>query len=217
MSDTAPQNRRHIPWVTLLAWTFVVVALGWTLVPKLIDLARPREYYPLVSNARQIFIASLNMANDFSVNNDPHLGWPGDLAVSPTDPVHNLSDFAERIVKYDYVKRADLDKLFAGPGVPHYPGTGVFGGKYSAFKIYLSREDDTSEVLFCATKNFTLGKGLDASAVPYGDRGAVVVHKGGDAWSITKIEALDPTKIGVMPGHKTAADPGEETSANVWR
>jgi hypothetical protein len=76
-------------------------------------------------------------------------------------------------------------------------------------KIYKIREVDASNAIFAVTSNFTYNTALDGSKVPYGDKGFVVMRKGGDASSFRKNQATtanygsDMTKyqnaIGVLP------------------
>lgn len=68
-------------------------------------------------------------------NSDPKFGWPGDLANASEAPVTSLSQYVERLVKLGYLERDSLPKLFAGPGVTPYKGTGPFTDENSVFKM----------------------------------------------------------------------------------
>ena len=166
----------------------------------------------LINNAKQIYLATFSMANDYEVNNDPKLGWPGDLAISPVEPADTLEKYIARLTLYDYIRPPDIPKLFGAPGLPPYSGSGPFRSESSAFKIYRVRDPDVPACLFLATRNYTFRKGLDAQAKPYGTRGGCVVRKGGEA--IPFYSNADSLKIrGCMPGHfDPDRDPGEETS-----
>ena len=215
---TLHQPRKGFTLIELLVVIAIIAILAALAVPQIAAALTRGQLTQSVSNGRQIFISCLNMANDYAVNQDTHLGWPGDLAVATTEPVSNISDFAARLVKYDYVKQADLGKIFSAPGVKAYTGTGTFASENSAYKIYLVTETDVSNVLFCATKNFTFGNGLDATAKPYGEKGFIIVRKGGDATSFSsKQQALDKNLMGFMPGSTSQDSPGTESDSNTWK
>ena len=214
----AKQRRFHIPVGPVIA-VFAVLILSALLVPTM----EPRsgllrgQLTQTVHNGRQIYIATQTMAEDGLADQDPRLGWPGDLAVSKSEPVNDLASFVERLVKFDYLNERDLAKLFTAPGVRAFSGPGRLEGNNSAFKIYLVTASDSPNVLFLATKNFTFGHGLDANTVPYRDKGFAIVRKGGDAQSFAGYAAQYREAIGVMPGHTKLEDPGAETSTNVWK
>jgi len=128
-----------------------------------------------VNNGRQIYLATFNMANDGFDSKDPKLGWPGDLRASEVDPIPSLAQFVKRLEEYGYIRKVDIGKIFAASGVRAYTGAGEFTSANSAFKVYKVRTSDTANVIFCATKNFTFGKGLDKHAVPFGDTSFCVV------------------------------------------
>lgn len=217
MTAPAPQDKRHFHWKTFIVVAALVAVLVWAAIPQITICVIGGPVLRTVSNGRQIFLASFNMAQDALQSGDPLLGWPGELAFSAANPVTDLPAFVERLVQFDYVKRSDVGQLFAAPEVPTYSGAGKFTGTNSAFKVYLVTGTDVNNTVFLGTKNFTFNRGLDAAAVPYGDKDFVMVRKGGDAVSLHKQQALDPNIIGYMPGHHTAEDPGVETGKNVWK
>jgi hypothetical protein len=137
-----------------------------------------------LNNARQIHLATLRMTTDAAVEPNPKLGWPGDLP-----DVKSLGDFVERLVEYKYMDRGDIKSLFHAPGVKAYGGTGPFSSENSAFKIYKARNADVGEVIYISTNNFTLGQPLDANAVPYGKKGAVIFRKSGEGVIINDRQA----------------------------
>ena len=164
-----------------------------------------------MNNERQIHLAAMSMVMDGVTNKDPSLGWPGDLKAK--GHIANLSDYVNLLVRNDYLKAGDL-KIFAGPEFNSYKGTlssgsnGVlapaFAEENCAFKMYLVRDDDPSNTLFLATKNYTYNKPLnDPKAKPYGDKGFVVIRKGGDGSIYKKQQAQTLSMIGQLPGGGT--------------
>jgi hypothetical protein len=195
----------------------VVVALGVIVI--LAVLALPQvpfdgirgDILQTMNNMRQIHMATLSMANDGIESKNPKFGWPGDLAVAEKDPVLSLPAFVERLVEYDYIKRSDLGKNFAAPGVPVYPGKGPFESRYSAFKIYRVRENDAKNCLFAATRNFTMGKDLGPNAVPFGDKRFVIIRRGGDAVPFNNKQSARG-HLGFLPGQTSEDEARNETA-----
>jgi hypothetical protein len=83
----------------------------------------------------------------------------------------------------------------------------------SALKVYKLKEADASNTIFSVTSNYAYNAPLDTTKVPFGDKGFVVIRKGGDASVYRKNEATqsgwnnDPNKftaaIGRLPGDST--------------
>ena len=59
----------------------------------------------------------------------------------------------------------------------------------SALKVYRIRESDPSNTIFAVSGNFTYDTQLPVTGVPYGDKGFVVMRKGGDASVFRKNQA----------------------------
>jgi len=148
------------------------------------------------------------MAIDGATNKDPSLGWPGDLNVKGY--IANLSDYVNRLVRNDYLKAGDL-KVFSGLGYKVYKGSlssgsnGVlvpaFAEENCAWKIYLVKDADPSMTLFLATKNYTYDTPLnDPNAKPFGNKGFMVFHKGGDGAVLKKMHAQTLPVVGQLPG-----------------
>jgi prepilin-type N-terminal cleavage/methylation domain-containing protein len=71
----------------------------------------------VLNNARQLYIAGFSMATDFNTTGDQHLGWPGDLAERKKDPVLTVSQYIDRLIAYEYLKKVDMQKVMLAPGV----------------------------------------------------------------------------------------------------
>jgi hypothetical protein len=217
-----PEHSRRTPPASSLqrvGCVLLVVVLGailvWLCLPQISDRPLPGHVIQTLNNGRQIYLATFNMVNDGLETKDPKFGWPGDLAASKVDPITSLGEFVNRLVEHDYIKKADIGKIFAAPGVRAYTGQGEFTGENSAFKIYKVRESDLASVIFSATKNFTFGRGLDKHAVPDGDKSFCVVRKGGDASPYFDRRAALNTNLGLMPGHSDMQNPGAETKDSI--
>jgi len=197
----------HLAIVSALG-ILVILALPWLFRPVGVGLIKS-PVIQCISNARQIYLASISIAPDGTTNQDPSLGWPGDLKAKGR--IATLGDYANVLVRSGYLKPGDL-KIFSGPGCKSYPGgtlgsgsNGVlvpaFTDEYSALKVYLVKDVDPSNTLFLASKNYTYNTPLnDPKAKPFGDTGFIVLRKGGDASSLKKKQAQSLQFIGQLPG-----------------
>jgi hypothetical protein len=198
-----------------LTWLEAVVVLAVVLI--LVALALPitfddhhtagMRFAGTLSNARQIHQATYRMVLDGKESGDANLAWPGDLATAGDHPVTTTGEFVEHLVAHKYLDRDSLAKLFSGPKVTTYSGHGPFEGRNSVFDIYKVAETDKDTAIFLATKNFNFGGHLYQEQ-PFGDKGCVIVYKGGDARMITEGQAMKK-EIGVMPAG-TPENPGRQ-------
>jgi prepilin-type N-terminal cleavage/methylation domain-containing protein len=214
---TSHQAQNGFTLIELLVVIAIIAILAALAVPQITSALMRGQMVQTVNNEKQIYLAVFNMANDYAVSQDPKLGWPGDLAISTDSPITNLTEFVKRLEKYDYIKQADVGKIFAAPGIRAYTGTGEFSSENSAFKIYKVKDADVSNCLFAATKNYTFNQGLDAGTSPYADKGFVVIRKGGDATAYYNKQSALNKNIGFMPGSSTQESPGTESNANTWK
>src|SRR4051812_44228174 len=104
-SHRPPQGFTLIELLVVIAIIAILAALA---VPQITSALLRGQMVQTVNNEKQIFLATFSMANDYAVNQDPKLGWPGDLAISTDSPVTSLSEFVKRLELYDYVKKADV-------------------------------------------------------------------------------------------------------------
>jgi hypothetical protein len=194
----------------------MLLAILFALMPiQLTTQLQRGQMIQSVNNARQIYLAASTMAEDGVHSNDPRLGWPGDLAAAVAEPVTTLSDYVERLIAFDYLKRNDIGKLFAAPGVRAHTGTGSLAPENSGFKIYRFGEKDDAACIAIATKNFRVREDLDPDAVPFGNRGAVILRKAGDATPFYHKHSPKSFTPLYLPGHHSLADPGVETLESI--
>lgn len=198
--------------IELLVVISIIAILAGFAVPAITSALVKGQLTGALNNGRQIHQAGMQMALDATTTGDPLLGWPGDLG-SGID----LNKYVARLIDNGYLKSGDL-KIFSAAGVPTISGTltgtgssaaiaAVGGGAAlsranTAYNVYPIVENDGSDVLFITTKNYTWSAtsgtaNLSSSAKPFGDKGFVVVRKGGDALSFKKVPS-DANLIGAM-------------------
>jgi prepilin-type N-terminal cleavage/methylation domain-containing protein len=235
--------RKHSVAAFTLIEMLVVIAIIATLaafaVPALTSALTQGQLTGTMNNARQLFLAAQQMALDGASNSDPNYGWPGDLTTSAAGgagggsggAITTLEEYSNRLVQNDYLKAGDLQKLLNAPGAActvnstdsNGTTTVTLTGK-SALKVYKVKETDPANSVFSVTNNFVYNTALAATAAPYGDKGFVVIRKGGDAAKYKKNQATsagfssDARKyqnaIGKLPGDPDGT-PSTESSTNV--
>ncbi|CAN5594304.1 hypothetical protein BH18VER1_BH18VER1_04660 [soil metagenome] len=199
--------------IELLVVISIIAILAALAVPALTSALTKGQMTGTMNNARQLYLAGFQMATDGATNSDPNYSWPGDQATPPS----NLAAYCTMLVKNDYLKSGDLQKILNAPGATctvTTTGTGdttaVSLSGNSALKVYLVQDVNPSNTIFAATSNFVYNTALSPTAVPYGDKGFVVMRKGGDAGTFKKNQALAATgttgaasyqsTIGRLPG-----------------
>jgi len=176
-----------------------------------------------MTNPRQLYLAQFQMSNDGAATANTSLVWPGD---------HNpafggstgLQDYVNSIVGAGYMSGSDVSKLFSAPNVslnvtvtPGNPEIVAFGAapSTSALKIHPLKDVDTPNTIFATTLNYVYNSAIAAGSVPYGQKGFVVVHKGGDAAIFKPDQAQlsgwggDCNKFQSTVGALTGATPGD--------
>ena len=157
-------------------------------------------------NAKQIHLATFCMAEDGIKTSNKALGWPGDLVSSRTMPC-TVSSFVKVLVNNEYLKPNDL-RIFGAAGIALFTGsdTNKFvatpgPGNNCAFTVYCIQQSDAADAIFLSTINATLDVSsttfsIDAKAQPFGDKGYVIFHKGGDGQILRKEQAKKPNLQG---------------------
>ena len=204
--------------IELLVVISIIAILAALAVPALTQALTKGQMTGTMNNARQLYLAGFQMATDGTTNSNPNFSWPGDDATITT-----LEGYCNKLVQNDYLKAGDLQKILNAPGATctvnstggsgSTPASITLSGK-SGIKVYKVKEVDGSNTIFSASANFVYDTPLDPKAAPYGDKGFVVVRRGGDASVYRKNEATkagwgaDDKKyqqaVGVLPDGATA-------------
>lgn len=126
-----------------------------------------------MNNVRQIYLATQQMAIDGAATGNRAIGWPGDL------PHPDWIFFQEKIVP-GYVRTNDFLKLLAAPGVD-VPSKFPNPVGQNALKLFAIKESDAPDTIFIATRNWEGFQQPLSKTSPYGEKGFVLIRKGGDA------------------------------------
>jgi prepilin-type N-terminal cleavage/methylation domain-containing protein len=232
---TFPKQRertRAFTLIELLVVIAIIAILAALAVPALTSALAKAQMTGTSNNARQLYLAQFQMANDGAATGDTSSAWPGDLPAVPG----TLAAYINVLLARGYLKGGDALKLFSAPGVnldatvtPGTPDTIAFGGAgNAALKVYLVKDGDPSNAIFAASHNYVYNTALVAASVPYGTKGFVVMHKGGDGavfkdnqanlagWGGVGNEVKFQQQIGTMPGDAQGVL-GAEGAGNVLK
>jgi len=193
--------------VTILV-AAVVLVLAW---PALKDALNKRQMTRTMNNTRELYLAAFHMATDGAASKHVNYKWPGDYTVG----VATLADYSTKLVQNGYLKPDDLERILSASGArcsvktsESTPGAVSLSGR-SALKIYKIKTGDPSTAIFAASTNYLYDTDLAADAVPFGDKGFIIMRKGGDAGVYKKNQATTAgwgsaaefqNKIGRLPG-----------------
>ena len=169
--------------IELLVVIAIIAILAALAVPALTSALAKAQLTGTMNNGRQLYLAQFSMANDGSATGDPKLTWPGDYLPA----LGSLEAYTNTVVSPGYLKGGDIQKLYSAPSaacivaVASGPPETVTLTGTSALKVYLLKDVDGSNTIFAATRNYIYNSTITGGSVPYGTRGFMVIHKGGDA------------------------------------
>ena len=159
----------------------ILVVIGFLAKPTITNALHKRDMTRTMNHARDLYLASFHMATDGAAKSDANLAWPGEL------PATTLAEYCGRLVQNNYLKAEDLQRILSAPGATCAVGNSAdptpgltLTGK-SALKVYKIKGGDSSTAIFAASSNYVYNTPLNPAAVPFGDKGFVVIRKRGDA------------------------------------
>src|SRR5262249_19829522 len=214
------KNSSAFTLIELLVVIAIIASLAAFAVPALTNALTRGQMTGSLNNVRQFYLAGYQMALDGASNSDPNLSWPGD---DPNVATLTVASYSAKLIENDYLKPGDLTKLLTAPGAactvtatgPDANGdyTVTYASGTPALKVYKVNDADSANTLFAVTKNYTYDTALVASDSPFGDKGFVLVRKGGDAsilrknnaTAITGQEATFQATVGKRPGDADGA------------
>jgi len=176
---------RAFTLIELLVVISIIAILAALALPAITGALAQGQISQALSNARQLYTASFAMAMDSIATGDTSIGWPYDMGGS-------WGPWATQLTNGKYLTQADFNKLLVAPPIKRPTNTEVTASEPSALAVFNVSETNPPTTVFITTANFTsAGQELDPNAVPFGDKGFVVMRKGGDGNRYTKIQATN--------------------------
>jgi len=183
------RSLRAFTLIELLVVISIIAILASLAIPAVSSALTRGQMTQTLNNARQLTLATQTMSIDTTAAGN---------GVSWTTGTNNgetltVSTFSQALMDGKYLSGADLQKVYAAPGVivnnTNFTADGI------AFSIMQTSESSPSDQPFVITKNWQDGS-LTTNA-PYGDKGFIVFRKGGDGGTYSRpTDAQSPSVVG---------------------
>ena len=181
-----------------LSWTEVLVALAIVgilyllALPKIVTAFARGPCGPMLSNMKQLQLATQQMAADGETNGDRTLGWPGDTGGT-------FTNWGRQLVPA-YLSMNDFCKLLSGAGIIVPQDRVPQKMSECAILVYAVSRNSPDSAVFFSSANFTNtasgGEPLQEDAQPLGNTSFVVLRKGGDGAILLKKQTGQTNAIG---------------------
>lgn len=175
--------------IELLVVISIIAILAALALPAITGALTRGQASQTLSNARQIYISTFNMALDGTTTGDTNLGWPADSGGT-------WETWASALVGGGYMSSNDFAKMLSAPGVVRSANTAVTAATPSALSVYNVGESSTMQAVFITTANYINPNALAADAKPFGNKAFVVFRKGGDG---LVYQATQATNTSLLP------------------
>jgi prepilin-type N-terminal cleavage/methylation domain-containing protein len=166
---------RAFTLIELLVVISIIAILAALALPAITGALTRGQATQTMSNARQLYVATFNMAADGQTTGDTNLCWPGDSG-SPS-----WSSWATGLTVGGYLSSNDFNKMLNAQGVSRPPNTEVSSPLPCALSVYQVKDSSPMQAIFISSANFiTPGTALDPTNKPFGNKAFVVFRRGGD-------------------------------------
>lgn len=183
------QSPQAFTLIELLVVISIIAILASLAIPAVTGALSRGQMTQTLNNARQLHMQTQTMSIDTSIAGE---GWS--WTFNGTNP-GTVEGFCVALMTNNYLTAAELRKIFTAPGVTPPQGS-TFQTDNIAFTIMQTQESDPSDSIFLLTKNWTRG-GLNIEGQPYGNKGFVLMRKGGDGGIFTRpADAVSSNIIG---------------------
>jgi prepilin-type N-terminal cleavage/methylation domain-containing protein len=173
--------------IELLVVISIIAILAALALPAITGALTRGQAAQTLSNARQLYVATFNMAADGMTTGDTNLGWPGNTG-------SNWVNWATPLTTGGYLSTNDFNKMLNAPGVVRTATLAVSTATPSALNVYPVGESSPMQAIFITTANLvTPGTALVSTAQPFGDKAFVVFRKGGDGLVYQGAQATNST------------------------
>jgi prepilin-type N-terminal cleavage/methylation domain-containing protein len=183
--------------VELLVVISIIAILASLALPAITGAIARAQMGQALSNARQIYTATMTAVGDAASTGATNFGWPGDVA-----SVTTYQTFADMLISNDFLKSQDVAKVFSAAGLPRIEATTntvTISAANCAFNFYRVADADPGVSVFITTRNYnTFGSPLTTN-LPFKENGFVLLRKSGDGAVYKKAQATDTNLLGVLP------------------
>ena len=225
--------------IELLVVIAIIAILAALAVPALTSALNKAQMTGTMNNAHQLYLAQFQMSNDATATGAQNIGWPGDMITAGVFAAGDYTAYLNVLLRNGYLKAGDITKLMNSPGGNFNPtiawgnnppdltdmGTGDAG-----IKVYTVGDADSINCIFAASHNYVYNTALVApdpatgAGIPYGQKGFIVVKKGGDAAIFRAGQAVAgnwpspqtfQTQVGMLPNDQEGGALRAEAATDI--
>jgi prepilin-type N-terminal cleavage/methylation domain-containing protein len=193
---------RGFTLVELLVVISIIAILASLALPAITGAISKAQMGQALSNAKQIYTATLTAVGDAASTGATNFGWPGDI----TNGMSSVQDFANMLISNDFLKAQDVVKVFSCAGMKQAvasSNTVSLSPENVGFTFYRIQDSDPGSTVFITSKNYNYGEALTTN-IPFKENGFIFFRKSGDGAVYKKTQATNTDLLGGLP---TIAEP----------